>query len=322
WHLRDRIRRLESADGAGQDDRVQQRLAALRTRLVTRPFRWQPRTVRLILENTAYVGELRYNRTGAERRLHGRLERRRRAPDEWVTIPCTPLVTRAEWEEAQRIKEERRRIPRRSASSRFLLSGRVYCGVCGSPLRGSGARPGAGRRGGDPLGYYVCRASLETGNHASRYVRATDLEQAVLGRLRSELAGLQPLPRPRAKAAAPRRAQLEADLQELAEARYWRREEFRRGRMSEADLQFELDLIAQREEALQEQLAAPPAQASTPPDDHRLLQLEGEGEAIRTLLGALVERITVTPDEHGQVDVAVHVTFMEEETSSSRRISG
>lgn len=313
WHLRDRIRRLESADGAAHDDRVQARLEALRTQLATRPFRWQPRTVRLILENTAYVGELRYNRTGAERRLHGRLERRQRAPEEWVTIPCQPLVTREEWQDAQQVHEERRRIPRRSAASRFLLSGRVCCGLCGGPLRGSGARPGAGRRGGDPLGYYVCRASLEAGAHPARYVRATDLEQAVLARLRAELADIQPhrttrTPHP------PKRPQFEAELQDLSEARYWRREEFRLGRLSEADLQFELDLIARREAALREQLAALPTEESPPPEPHPL-----EGEAVKALLGALVDRIVVTPGQHNEVDVAVYATYTEEEISSIRR---
>jgi site-specific DNA recombinase len=317
WHLGARIRRLEAADGAAQDDRVQERLRVWRAQLVTRPFRWQPRTVRLILENPAYCGALHYNRTGGERRLHGRLVRRARGQEEWVTIPCTPLIPPAEWEEAQAVGAERRRLPRRSTGSRFLLSGRVFCGLCGSPLRGSPARAGAGRRGGDPLGYYVCRASTEAGAHPARYVRATDLEQSVLGRLRAELAGLPPVATTGARHRPDQqRGALEGALRDLAEARFFRREEFRKGRISETDLTFELDLIAQREETLRAQLAAMAPEGAEPVAGDRvreLLQLRGSTEEVKALLGALLDRVVVTPAPDDQVDVSINATFTKEE---------
>lgn len=194
WHLRERLKRLEETEEALRDERVQARISSARERLTAGSFRWTPRTVRLIVENTAYLGELRYNRTTGERRLHGRLVRRSRAPADWVAVPCTPLLAPGEWEEAQEPRRSRP-LPARARTSRFLLSGRIFCGRCGAAMRGSSARTGAGRRGGDPKGYYVCRAAAEGGAHPAQYVRAAQLEQAVLERLRG---ALEPVTWPRA----------------------------------------------------------------------------------------------------------------------------
>jgi DNA invertase Pin-like site-specific DNA recombinase len=303
YHLRQQIRALEAGEDAAADDRVQARLRRLKERLLTGRFLWQPRTVRLILQNPAYCGELRYNRTTGERRMHGRLVRRPRAPEDWVTIPCTPLVTRSEWEGAQPAAGAGgRRPPGRAETSHFLLAGLIACGRCGAAMRGVSARPGAGRRGGEPKGYYVCRASLEGGAHASEYVRATVLEEAVLERLRAELAGLPApdMPAPRShKAPAPEA--LQDQLRDLAEARFYRREEARLGRIPPQELAFELELIGRREAELQAALEqirtmVPPETPVPQPESlHRLLRLEGAPASLKPLLRVLVRRVIVGP---------------------------
>jgi DNA invertase Pin-like site-specific DNA recombinase len=310
WHLRARIARLEAADGAARDDRVQGRIQALREQLLIRPFRWHARTVGLILANPAYCGELRYNRTTGERRLHGRLVRRGRDPGEWVTIPCTPLISREAWAAVQ---APRAGSTRHGSASRFLLSGLAWCAGCGAPLRAMPARAGAGRRGGDPKGYYVCRAAAEAGAHGAAYLRATDLEEAVLARLRAELAALKaPVRRPR-RGPAPRpggaeATALQAALADLAEARFFRREELRKGRMSEADFAFDLAVLERQEADLQawlDRIRTPnPAHVPGEPTGHQLFRLQGPPEALKTLLGALVDRV-----EAGAGQVTIYAAY-------------
>lgn len=198
WQLRGRMARMAAQPGAGEDERIQSRLNRWRARLVTGRYRWHPRTLRLILQNTAYRGELRYNRTGGRRLLHGRLVRTERDPEEWVSIPCPPLVTPAEWAAAQGAE-----VGQRRRGQPWLLSGLLVCGRCGGPMRSQPARGNTGRRGGDPKGYYVCRRSLESRLHRPDYIRATELEAAILGALRREL---RELPPPQAQASCPRPA--------------------------------------------------------------------------------------------------------------------
>jgi DNA invertase Pin-like site-specific DNA recombinase len=313
WHLKARVARLEATDGAAQDDRVQARIRGLREQLLTGSFRWSARTVRLVLANPAYRGELRYNRTTGERRLHGRLVRRGRAEEEWVTIPCPPLVSREAWEAVQAgapcqplatapaagTDRAPRRAPPRALVSPFLLSGRLHCARCGAPMRAMPARAGAGRRGGDPKGYYVCRAAAEAGAHGTEYLRATDLEEAVLERLRAELAGLKPLGKPRrATGDGGRRdgSALAEALRDLAEARFFRREELRRGRISSEEYAADMAILERREAGLRRRLdasGADRAATSSRPDakEAALLRLEGPPDAIRVLVGDLVERV-------------------------------
>lgn len=313
WHLQAQIRRLEAAEGAAQDERIQARLQRLRAALASRLHRWQPRTLRLILTNTAYRGELRYNRTTGQRRLHGRLVRAGRAPEDWVTIPCPALVEPDEWQAAQAVAATRRPAPRRGPAVGWLLTGVLVCGQCGKSMRGQAARGNTGGRGGDPKGYYVCRGSLEEGLHRADYVRAAMLEDAVLQQLRSMLAGV------RAKAPLRRRggnrqgsAAVEAELRDLAEARFYRRELLRKGELTPEAFAFESDLLAQREEALRAKLNEIPAAQPSSSDRERLeelVRLRCHGDDLKTLLRALVARVVVLGGDLAELHT--HVTAME-----------
>lgn len=317
WHLRAQAARVEAAGEAGHDERVAARLARLRARLAAGRYPWHPRTVRLLLANTAYRGELRYNRTGGGRRMHGRPFRAPRDPAEWVSIPCPALVSPAEWAAAQAVGErpaaglQRRRRSDGGAAPPpvWLLAGLAVCGQCGAGMRGQAARRNSGGRGGDPKGYYVCRRALEGGLHRAEYFPAAALEAAVLSGLQGHIAALPPPPPGLALPAHPRRpdrARLESRLKDLAEARFFRREELRRGSMTAAEFAAELELIRAQEQELRERLerlALPTTPDAEPGGPRaaaaRLLRPEA-GEAARALAAALVCRVVVGPG-HAQV---------------------
>ncbi|MGE5673034.1 MAG: zinc ribbon domain-containing protein, partial [Mycobacterium leprae] len=211
--------------------------------------------------------------------------------------------------------------PRRSVSSPFLLSGLVTCGRCGNRMRTLAVRRGAGCRGGEPKGYYLCRGSSELGLHPGEYIRATQLEEDVLERLRQELAGVAP-PRmacagTRARAGVRSATALAADLQDLAEARFFRREELRKGRMSEAEFQFELAAISRREAELRAELAAmevPAASIVELPDAACLMRLEAPVAALKRLLLPLLEQVVVWERDR----VELHVRFTAAEAAAQK----
>jgi len=330
WHVREQLRRLQILDGAPQDERVQERIRRLQARLLTQRFTWHPRTVRLLLQNTAYKGELQYNRTTTNRRMHGRLVREARDPALWVTVPCTPLVSPEQWDRAQVVALEHRRLPSRSRGSAFLLSGLITCGQCGASMRAQAARHNTGARGGDPKGYYLCRASTESGLHTAEYVRATELEQRIIQCLRAEMAGVR-VPGPKSGGTQRGRdhvqqvGDLQAHLRDLAEARYFRREELRKGRLTEAEFAFEVAFIAAKAEEVQRRLSQlGAASAAGEPNDARLSNLRQAARAfagldapdgvLKTLLPLLVSRVVVYPDAR----VKLHLRIQRAELDAHR----
>jgi hypothetical protein len=139
-------------------------------------------------------------------------------------------------------------------------------------------------------------------------VRATPLEEAVLGALRPLLRGVGPV-----ALGSPRRSfDLAAALADLSEARFFRREELRRGRISEADFSYELALLDRREAHLRAQAAAAADTAVAAGDATGFLRLEGRPDQVKALLGTLVERIVViSPSE-----LEMFVTFTEQSEGS------
>lgn len=154
--------------------------------------RWYPITVRRVLLNEAYVGRTVYRRTKRVRvRAAGGRRRTRvieRPEEEHIEIPgATPaIVDVALWERVQAILKDPERTKRRStAKRRYLLSGRLRCGVCGSAMVGQ-ALTSKGRS----YSYYRCRHAYTrvTGHRCeSRYIRADALEQDIWGEVRSLL---------------------------------------------------------------------------------------------------------------------------------------
>lgn len=88
---------------------------------------------------------------------------------------CPPLITRELWDRVQAVNWRKPEHPRR-ARSRFLLSGRAFCGKCKTKL-GTKSAISHGRN----YAYYYCR--VDEGGCGEVSVRAEKLEQIVIEKL-------------------------------------------------------------------------------------------------------------------------------------------
>ncbi len=151
---------------------------------------WSPATIFHMLRNEAYAGRTIYRRLKATRvrdPQSGRKQRRitERPQDEWIEVPdATPALVTSEAFAAVQLRlddPERLRQGRRIAS--YALAGHLKCRKCGASMVGQTLQ-GSYR-------YYRCRrafAGLKTDRCASRYVRANDLEEALLSEVAELLA--------------------------------------------------------------------------------------------------------------------------------------
>ena len=93
------------------------------------------------------------------------------------------IIERGVWTQAQEILRKRSEdsMARLSNRSDYLLSGNIHCGGCGKPMVGC-----SGNKNGHKHTYYVCRGRLSygKGDCGQDYVRADDLETAILDRIR------------------------------------------------------------------------------------------------------------------------------------------
>ncbi len=92
--------------------------------------KWHRQVVRQILSNRTYLGEFFQNKWNASQ---GRV--RLRPMEEWILIPCPPIIDRATFTRAQMLlAQSRRRYA--GKESTYLLSGLVRCAHCGKALKG------------------------------------------------------------------------------------------------------------------------------------------------------------------------------------------
>jgi DNA invertase Pin-like site-specific DNA recombinase len=180
--------------------------------------RWSIASVRAILTNPAYTGDLAWNRRtdarfyriggdgdGVER--HGTTRRRleANARGDWIVVPNAhePLVDRHLWRRAEQRRtarpasaqqtgvNPRSGLPAGSPDhsgprARFLLSGLARCSRCGSVYEGRRERPGRATPNG-PHGY-ACGGYIRQGRSVcSRgFVRQDELERTVIDAAQAE----------------------------------------------------------------------------------------------------------------------------------------
>ena len=165
---------------------------------------WAFTTVKAMLENPVYRGDLVWNRRteskfyalkqGRTDTMKGRHESGRVVytdPDDWVVIPdaVPAIIERDDWERAQVMIARRAQAKggRGKQSNRWLLSGLLRCGDCTHPYWGEKKRKGV--RAGQAVvetNYYTCSGRRGKGKAIcahSAHVRADDLEVWVLGKL-------------------------------------------------------------------------------------------------------------------------------------------
>ncbi len=148
-------------------------------------FKWHPLTVRRIVMNESYIGVDYYNRTQTTM-LKGRSKRVVERPrDEWIKLTgfSPPIISKGLF----KLAKQRMDMPRpstRDGKRRYLLTGFVRCGLCGTPVTGHSMSRGRYR-------YYRCRAtgptSVSPATCKARYIPADDFEMTVWSHLSDTL---------------------------------------------------------------------------------------------------------------------------------------
>ena len=172
---------------------------------------WRDSTIRAILINPLYCGDMVWNRrTDArfhriERHEHGGIPVERRDvhghrlvpndPSDWITIRDThePIVSRRVWTKAKEVREGRGKFQTGGKDgeggwsgkrARFLLSGLVRCGRCGGRYQGVTRTKGKPRADGTKVKtrYYGCGSYIARGRSACEFgaIRQEVLETAVI----------------------------------------------------------------------------------------------------------------------------------------------
>lgn len=165
---------------------------------------WGFTTIKAILENPTYRGDLVWNRrTEAKfyRVRNGRTQQRKRQLGEakivktdnadWVVVPnaVPAIISTADWEKAQEMAKERasKRGGAGHRNRRWLLTGVLYCGECGHRFWGDPRHKGR-RRDRTPVitSYYACAGRRGRGKAicpTPSTLRAEHLEAWVLDKL-------------------------------------------------------------------------------------------------------------------------------------------
>lgn len=126
---------------------------------------WHPSVLQRILTNTAYVGRFVYGKNEAAEpqpafkpvgeRKRKNSSRKALPPEQWVTIPCTPLIAEATFQAAQaQLAANAQFSPRHNTRNEYLLRGLMRCGHCGGAYVGKVVERANGKR----TRYYYCRA--------------------------------------------------------------------------------------------------------------------------------------------------------------------
>lgn len=104
---------------------------------------WHRQVVRQILMNEAYVGRFYHNRWNTEGMLGNkyrpkeeRIPMRERPREEWIEVPCPPIIEEDIFNHAQKLLQESRRRWAKRSVNRYLLSGLLRCGNCNNTMTG------------------------------------------------------------------------------------------------------------------------------------------------------------------------------------------
>ena len=125
----------EYVNGGSSVRQVMRALNAEQVPTPTGKAEWWHSTVCRVLSNEAYIGRVYFNQTEtvpAKRAGSRRPTAQRRRPrEEWIPVPCPPIVDEATFEAAQRVSRDNSRwSPRHLQDEAWLLRGLVRCGMC------------------------------------------------------------------------------------------------------------------------------------------------------------------------------------------------
>ena len=111
-----------------------------------------------ILHNPKYVGDFVYNRTyGKDSVTHKRNSHRERPLDEQIIVKdaIPAIISRDDFAKVQSLLIQRKRFAH-VCTSKYLLTGRIVCGVCNSSFNGNCKLPNKNRSAQNPTFTYRC----------------------------------------------------------------------------------------------------------------------------------------------------------------------
>jgi site-specific DNA recombinase len=216
---------------------------------------WTPGRIRNLIVSATYKGKHEYGK------------RAKNAGRQLITRDVPAIVDEATWEKAQSVLKSNILFSKRSAKNQYLLRGLIKCGLCGLTYVGlSGTRPNGKRNF-----YYRCNGAHSKALFSSKgrcqskaisgdYVEDqvwSDVEcflrnpAPVLEQLQTRLAA----DANRSEHAVEKLARLEGLLAQKADERNRVVGLYRRGRLSDTELDSQLDEIRKEELALEAQIA-------------------------------------------------------------------
>ncbi|WP_276916604.1 recombinase family protein [Aneurinibacillus aneurinilyticus] len=108
---------------------------------------WHRQVVRQILMNEAYIGQFYQNRWNTEGMLGNkhkskeeRIPMKERPREEWILIPCPPIIEKEQFEYVQKLLQDSRRRWAKRGLREYLLSGLLRCAECGNTMTGRRAK--------------------------------------------------------------------------------------------------------------------------------------------------------------------------------------
>ncbi|WDL96367.1 recombinase family protein [Alicyclobacillus sp. ALC3] len=136
--------------------------------------RWTQTALKYVLRNPLYAGYVRYGyRTGGGRRT-----------DDAVVVDGVHegIVDRKTFERAQDIREGRARMPSRSGTGTYSLTGVLRCGLCGSAMHGV-SHYRTRKSDGKVYRQYMCVEKVHTKLCSMPRMMESRLEEAILSKL-------------------------------------------------------------------------------------------------------------------------------------------
>ncbi|MEO8593053.1 MAG: recombinase family protein [Candidatus Solibacter sp.] len=215
---------------------------------------WRPGRVRGLLTNKTYMGIHEWGKRAVSDRPI-------------ISRPVPAIVPGATWEKAQQTLHANFLFGKRGAKNQYLLRGLIKCGLCGLTYVGVAANRPNGKR----EFYYRCNGAhtpsvySKTGRCQAKSVRGDQLEHQVWADVESFLRDPEPVLQQLharlesdAKGSDQTRKQitrLEGLLAQKATERSRVVGLYRRGRLTDADLDAQIDEIGKEETALEAQIA-------------------------------------------------------------------
>jgi site-specific DNA recombinase len=136
-----------------------------------------------ILNNEKYTGTYVFNR--AEAKEIGKPNNRaiRNTHENIIRVPdaMPVIIEKKEWEKVRKIMEQRRQIsPRRHGDTIYLLTGKLFCGLCGAAYTGIATVAGRNK---ERYKLYRCVSKKQKRDCTNKDIRKEVIETAVLDEL-------------------------------------------------------------------------------------------------------------------------------------------